>query len=59
MKALCAEEGIPVLDVLPHLRANATEDQFIENDDHFNEIGNRLVADVLGPFLLEQLVERK
>ena len=59
MKALCAEEGIPVLDVLPHLKANATQDQFIENDDHFNGIGNRLVADVLGPFLMEQLAERK
>ncbi|MEM9380949.1 MAG: hypothetical protein AAGB93_13440 [Planctomycetota bacterium] len=55
MKALCAAQGIPVLDVLPHLRANADEDLYIENDDHLNAVGNRLVADVLEPFLVEQL----
>ncbi|MEM9800373.1 MAG: hypothetical protein AAGA20_08605 [Planctomycetota bacterium] len=55
---LCAAEGIPLLDLLPDLAAAAERDHFLENDDHMNELGNRLSADRIVPFVLEQLAKQ-
>jgi hypothetical protein len=54
--ALCAEEAIPCLDLLPALRAapagpDGSRHLYLRNDLHWNARGNRVAGEALVPFV--------
>jgi hypothetical protein len=51
VKAYLSAEGVPALDVLPSLRADA-ESTYLENDVHFNRRGHDVVGRELASFLV-------
>lgn len=53
LKAFMAERQVPVLDVLPDLRA-ASHDVYLAEDEHLNADGQRLVGEALVSFLTER-----
>jgi len=55
LRTLCESAGIPFLDTTALLQQHveAGENVYFPDDSHFNEIGQRLVADALAEFLPE------
>ena len=53
VKAYLSAEGVPVLDVLPALRADA-ESTYLENDIHLNRRGHYVVGRELASFLVRE-----
>lgn len=53
MKRLCAESGIPFLDLTPALAARVAtgENVYFPDESHLNEAGEALVAETLAAFL--------
>lgn len=55
VKAICKEEGIPVLDILPQLKDYNKDKLYIEGDFiHFSSFGNEAVARSIKSFLLSK-----
>ncbi len=56
MERLCAEAGIPFLDLTPALAARAAmgENVYFPDESHLNEAGEALVAETLAAFLRAQ-----
>jgi hypothetical protein len=58
---LCVREGIPHLDLLSPLRAEAATTGsmlYFRQDNHWNELGHRAAAALVGPKILE-LIDRR
>lgn len=56
LRAVCSEVTVPVFDLLPGLAAHAEPaGLLIPNDYHFNIAGNRMVAELIAPWLEERL----
>lgn len=56
LRAVCAEVALPVFDLLPGLATHADPaGLLIPNDYHFNVAGNRVVAELMAPWLEELL----
>ena len=60
LREFCAAEGIPVLDLLPALRAvpplqDGERHLYHRNDTHFNARGNRVAGEQLAEFLRQLL----
>jgi SGNH hydrolase-like domain, acetyltransferase AlgX len=53
VKAFLSAEGVPALDVLPALRADA-QSTYLENDIHLNRRGHEVVARELASFLVRE-----
>ena len=53
VKAYLSAEGVPALDVLPALRADA-ESTYLENDIHLNRRGHEVVGRELASFLVRE-----
>jgi lysophospholipase L1-like esterase len=54
LSGICSELGIPLVDLLPASRAWAAEAPlYLERDTHWNPRGNRLAAEELAEFLIE------
>jgi hypothetical protein len=57
MKPDLEARGLPVLDLYPSFRAHGVESApYFRVDMHLNELGNRLVADELEKWILEENV---
>jgi lysophospholipase L1-like esterase len=56
MRRVAAEQGVPLIDLLPALRSRGAERLFADVV-HLNEGGNVLVADLLEPFLADAIAE--
>jgi hypothetical protein len=52
LSEFCGERNIPCIDMLDSVRARRTEEFFRDNDDHFNEAGNRLAAKLIVEYIL-------
>jgi hypothetical protein len=53
---LCRELEVHCLDLLPVFRSRRDEELYLSRDDHLNETGNELVADLILSFLTENAV---
>lgn len=53
LAGFCRERGIPWLDLLPAYRARKGEEFYAPKDDHFNDDGSRLAADLIVEFISE------
>jgi lysophospholipase L1-like esterase len=58
VKAYLSAEGVPALDVLPALRADA-ESTYLENDIHLNRHGHDVVGRELASFLERRICDRR
>jgi len=60
MKRLCAETGIPFLDLTPALAARVAtgENVYFPDESHLNEAGEALVAETLAAFLKAEQKKR-
>lgn len=55
VKAICKEEGIPVLDILPQLKDYNKDKLYIEGDFiHFSSFGNEIVGRSIMDFLISK-----
>ena len=49
--AVCQRNGIPVLDLLPALREQCTDDCFFSYDPHLTSAGHAIVAEAMAEYL--------
>ncbi len=50
---ICAQIGLPFLDLYPILRANNEQNLYVPREGHLSESGHRIVADALAQFVEE------
>lgn len=54
---ICDELAVPFVDLLPESRARAEEQTlYLERDTHWNPRGNRMAAEVLADYLIENVL---